>query len=219
KTLMKYITEKDHVADFGCGVGGFLPTLSSLGKTVTGIDFSAKCIDIAKKHLKKFPNIRLVVHDMTKPLRLKCDVAVAANFLLSRDAALLEKMLKNMLAPVKKGGHAIIVTPALESMLLVYRKIAELRRKHGESHTRARSYVEKQMKKDIVSLADGVLLVGGVPTKHYLGEEMEAQLQKHGFGLVERYKIEYSWDTELDNISRNEKGPYPWDWLFVGKKK
>ncbi|MCX6310864.1 MAG: class I SAM-dependent methyltransferase [Bacteroidetes bacterium] len=217
--IKKYIKKKDHVADFGCGVGGFLPLLSKVAGKISACDFSIKCIDIAKLRFAGMKNIDLFVHDLTKPLKLKCDVAVAANVLISPEPEKLKQMLKTMAATVKKGGYLIVVVPSMESSLFVYQKIMSIRMAGGESAAQAKKYIEGKINSDIISLSDGVVQVGSVPTKHYVGEEFESLLLQFKMETVDRKKLEYDWETELINPPKNLKGPFPFDWMFVAQKK
>jgi 2-polyprenyl-3-methyl-5-hydroxy-6-metoxy-1,4-benzoquinol methylase len=219
KTLKKYISKNDHVADFGCGVGGFVPLLSSCAKKVSASDFSPKCIEVAKKKFAGNNKVDFFVHDLTKPVPHKYDFAVAANVLISHQPQMLSAMLRNISASVKKGGHLVVVVPAMESSLFVFQKIMEIRTMKGEPINKARKYIEGKIKSDMISLADGVVKVGSVPTKHYIGEEFESLLQIFKMETVERQKLEYDWETELENPPTRLKGPYPFDWMFVAKKR
>jgi len=64
-----------------------------------------------------------------------------------------------------------------------------------------------------------VVKVGSVPTKHYVGEEFESLLLQFKMETVQRSKLEYVWETELENPPHGLKGPYPFDWMFVAQKK
>lgn len=219
KAIQKYVGKKDHVADFGCGVGGFIPLLLKCSKKISACDFSSKCIDVAKMKFAGKKQLNLFVHDLTKPISLKVDVAIAANVLISYQPEMLRKMLKTMSATVKKGGYLIVVVPAMESSLFVFQKIMEIRIAKGESAAKAKKYIEGKIKSDVISLADGVVKVGSVPTKHYIGEEFESLLRQFKMETVERNKLEYDWDTELVNPPKGLKGPFPFDWMFVARKK
>ena len=219
KALQKYISRKSHVADFGCGVGGFVPLLSECAKKVSGCDFSPKCIDIAKKKYAQLHHVDFYVHDLTKPLKKKYDVGVAANVLLNHESGMLKKMLENMAAAIKKGGYLIVVVPSLESSLYVYKTLVDVLVTQGDSLTEAKKYVNKKIEQDYISLADGIIKVGNVPTKHYIAEEFESQLLKFSMKVVQREKLKYPWDTEIENPPKNMKGSGPWDWMFVAKKK
>jgi SAM-dependent methyltransferase len=218
KAIRKYISKKDHVADFGCGVGGFIPLLSKCAKHVSGSDFSSKCIEIAKKKFAKKKNVDFFVHDLTKPVKKKYDVAVAANVLISHQPEMLKKMLQHIAASIKKGGYLIVVIPSLESSLYVYKTVVDVLIQQGETREASRKNVDAHIKKDYISLVDGVIKVGDVPTKHYLGEEFEAQLLKFKMKEVQRKKLQYPWDTEIESPPKNMKGSEPWDWMFVAEK-
>lgn len=218
KAIKKYVGKKDHVADYGCGVGGFIPLLMTCAHKISACDFSPKCIDVAKIKFAGKKNLDLFVHDLTQPLKLKCDVAIAANVLISHQPEMLRRMLKTMSATVKKGGYLIVVVPAMESSLFVFQKILEIRVAKGESIAKAKKYIEGKIKSDMISLADGVVKVGSVPTKHYIGEEFESLLRQFKMETVERNKLEYDWDTELVNPPKGLKGPFPFDWMFVARK-
>lgn len=219
KALRKYISKKDHVADFGCGVGGFIPLLSKCAKHVSGSDFSPKCIEVAKEKFALKKNVDFFVHDLTKPLKKKYDVAVAANVLIAHQPDMLKKMLQNLAASVKRGGYLIVVVPSLESSLHVYKTVAEVLMLQGETPEESRKSAAADMKKDYISIFDGVIRVGDVPTKHYLAEEFEAQLLRFDMEVVERKKLQYPWDTEIESPPKKLKASEPWDWMFVAKKR
>jgi 2-polyprenyl-3-methyl-5-hydroxy-6-metoxy-1,4-benzoquinol methylase len=219
KAIRKYISKKDHVADLGCGVGGFIPLLSVCGKKISACDFSPKCIEVAKKKYKKTKNTNFFVHDLTKPLKEKYDVGIAANVLLAHEPPMLKKMLQNMADSIKKGGYLIVVIPSLESSLYVYKTIVDVLIQQGETSAAAKKYVDEKIAEDYISLTDGIIKVGDVPTKHYIAEEFEAQLLKFNMEVVQRKKLKYPWDTEIESPPKNLKGSGPWDWMFVGRKK
>lgn len=217
--IKKFVKKNARVADLGCGVGGFIPLLSTCAKHVSGSDFSPKCIEIAKRKFAKKKNVDFFVHDLTKPLKEKYDVAIAANVLISHQPEMLVQMLQHIAGAIKKGGHLIVVVPSMESSLFVYHKILKIRVSRGESASKAKKYIEKKIQSDMLSLAEGIVKVGNVPTKHYLGEEFESQLLHFNMETVQRSKLEYEWETEIENPPRGLVGPYPFDWMFVAMKK
>jgi hypothetical protein len=64
----------------------------------------------------------------------------------------------------------------------------------------------------------GILLIDGVPTKHYLKEELELWLKGVGLTVEKTLKLEYPWDTEFENPPKSMQEPYPWDWLVVARR-
>lgn len=87
----------------------------------------------------------------------------------------------------------------------------KIRVSRGESASKAKKYIEKKIQSDMLSLAEGIVKVGNVPTKHYLGEEFESQLLHFNMETVQRSKLEYEWETEIENPPRGLVGPYPFD--------
>ncbi|MBI3511154.1 MAG: hypothetical protein HY064_10860 [Bacteroidetes bacterium] len=146
-------------------------------------------------------------------------MAVAANVLISHQPELLKKMIATVSGTIRRDGHFISVIPSMESILFVYQKLIELRIAAGYTSAQSRNYVGNKIKKDFISLTDGVVKVGDVPTKHFIGEEYESLLAQNKLQVVERTKAQYGWETEMDDVPKNLKGPHPWDWIFVAKKK
>ena len=68
-------------------------------------------------------------------------------------------------------------------------------------------------------LEHGIVHIDGVPTKHYLREELEASLADRGFKVLDIDKLEYPWTTEFDAPPRWMKAPFPWDWFVVARRK
>ncbi len=60
--------------------------------------------------------------------------------------------------------------------------------------------------------------IAGVPTKHYLCDEIAALLEARGLRPLEFEKIEYPWTSEFADPPRWMQAPYPWDWLCVARK-
>ena len=60
--------------------------------------------------------------------------------------------------------------------------------------------------------------IDGVPTKHFLREELEAALDARGFKVEAIEKLEYGWNTEFEAPPRWMKEPYPWDWFVTARR-
>ncbi len=77
-------------ADFGCGVGHYLPLLSKRFRVVHGIDFAEALLDQARERTRALDNVTIHRANLTSgraklPLA-KVRVAVCANVLISEDA-------------------------------------------------------------------------------------------------------------------------------------
>ena len=55
--------------------------------------------------------------------------------------------------------------------------------------------------------------VGGVPTKHYLGDELVEFLGDAGFAAEGIEKVEFPWEVELENAPNWLRPPTPCDWM------
>jgi len=63
-----------------------------------------------------------------------------------------------------------------------------------------------------------VLNIEGVPTKHYLKEELTIYLSDFGLKVLSVDKVEYAWNTEFIEPPKWMNEPYPWDWLVICRK-
>ena len=63
--LAKFIPSKDaQILDFGCAWGRHIKALGQMGyKNLTGVDFSSRLIQKARKNLRAIPNVKLYVSD------------------------------------------------------------------------------------------------------------------------------------------------------------
>jgi hypothetical protein len=64
----------------------------------------------------------------------------------------------------------------------------------------------------------GLLAIDGVPTKHWLREELEVALRAAGFAVEAVDKVEYDWSTEFSDPPKWLKAPYPWDWAVAARR-
>ena len=60
--------------------------------------------------------------------------------------------------------------------------------------------------------------IDGVPTKHWLREELQVALRAAGFVVESVDKVEYGWDTEFPDPPRWMKDPWPWDWAVAARR-
>ena len=83
--IKKYSCPAGTASDLGCGIGNFLPSLSSLFKQIIAFDISPKCIARAKETFKELPSISYRTIDLSKKrVRLpKVDFALSVNSILT----------------------------------------------------------------------------------------------------------------------------------------
>ncbi|MBU2458021.1 MAG: class I SAM-dependent methyltransferase [Planctomycetes bacterium] len=221
KLVKKYGSPAKKVNDFGCGIGHFLPLLSANFGKVNAIDISYKFIARAKKKHKHLSNIEYITADLAKPKPQleKTHFAMSVNMLIMPSLTVRLRILDVMAKHILKNGHLLLVVPSLESAMLTNFRLIQWNLRNGASpSTAARASFGKPKKSDSRYLRQGIVPIDGVPTKHYIKEELTAILRKRKLQITDLCKIGYPWTTEFASPPRWMKKPYPWDWLVAAKK-
>ncbi|MCW5906227.1 MAG: class I SAM-dependent methyltransferase [Chitinophagales bacterium] len=201
------------VMDVGCSVGKWLPLLSASFKKVYAVDIADKYIELAKANNAHLENVEYIRTDFSKA-RSKfpvCDAAVCINAILTPSYKKQINFFNNLSRVVRKGGNLILVVPSLESALYSEAMLCRWDFSDGKKKPGT-----KRHKGDVLH---GAIDIDGMPTKHFLREELAATLTLEGFEVQATEKIEYTWESEFTNPPSWLKAPYPWDWLVVAKKK
>ena len=210
-------SEKAVACDFGCGVGKFLPVLAKNFRTVYALDLSGELLEQARNNCKNLSNISFSKTDLSEnKLKLPTvDFGLCVNVLIMPSRKVRVAVFNTITKHLKAGAHLVLVVPSLESVLLSDYRLLQWNLKQGFSYEQAASDLDSDSN---VSLRQGLVEIDGVPTKHYLKEELMVFLKDKPFEVVSIEKVEYSWDTEFDSPPKWMKEPYPWDWLLVLKK-
>jgi len=206
--------------DLGCGVGLWLPVLAGLFRSVTAIDISAGLLRRAKSVHHGLGNVRFVRADVTRSLSgiPKGDVVLCVNAILTPSLATRRAMFHAAADRLRVQGHLVLVVPALESALLTKRRLIDWNVEDGMTGGTAVREALRPERDSAVGWLRGVVPVSGVPTKHYLREELEAVLKSFGLRIRALDKLEYPWRTEFADPPAWMQAPYPWDWLVVARK-
>ncbi len=193
--------------DFGCGIGRALPLLARSFDRVIAVDGSGACLERARAKTRRFGAIEFALADLARArLALpKADVALCINVALTPSARDRTRILENVARNLKRGGRLLLVVPALESDLLVRRRLAAwtgrgIREKKGER------------------VVDGIVDAGNVLTKHWTREEILLAAEDLSCRVISIERVEYGWSTELVHPPRSFREPCPWDWLGVLEK-
>ncbi|MGD9161586.1 MAG: class I SAM-dependent methyltransferase [Desulfobacteraceae bacterium] len=93
--MEKYSCSAGTASDLGCGIGNFLPVLSSLFQQIIALDISPKCIARSKARFKELTNISYRTVDLSKKrIRLpKVDFALSVNSILTPSLTRRNQML------------------------------------------------------------------------------------------------------------------------------
>ncbi len=219
KMVLSHGNKTHSAIDFGCGIGNALPMLSPLFKEVHGIDVSKNLIEIAKKH--GFKNVSFEQADLAeKSVKLpKSEFLLCCNVTISADNVRNFQMLRNAMNALNPGGTAIFVLPSLESISFATWLLLNMYQKEGvkipdipisEIHNLSAEFHHH--------FKDGIVGIDNIPTKHYLLTEIIAFFNAPKFEVQTIDRIEYDWETELDEKPKNVKAPYPWDWMVEVKR-
>ncbi len=220
--IEKYGSARCSACDFGCGVGIYLPVLSSFFKRVYAFDLSRELIKAAKKKNKNRKNIIYSAGDLARgSMKIKgVKFGVCANVLISDSYETRVKILKNILSTMSKKGRLLIVVPSLESALYANSMLFEWNINAGMGQAEAiNNGIKPEHDKGEGAVSNGLVNINGITTKHYLSEELIIFLNKYGFHVEDIEKVEYNWDTEFNRPPLWMKEPYPWDWLVLAQKK
>lgn len=216
--IKKYASRSKAVMDIGCAIGKWLPVLSPLFKKVYAIDISAKNLSIAKKMHGTLRNIEYMRVDMSgkKTKVPKCDFAICINAILTSSMKDREVFFASLSACVKKGGSIILVIPSLESYMLatIIGKQWKIDSDVSQEKVSGPAAIQKWN-----NIRQGNVEIDGVPTKHYLREELQLLLDREGFTAQDFQKIEYNWNTEFLSPPKWLKDPKPWDWMVIARKR
>ena len=208
------------VADFGCGIGKTLRLLAKRFSIVDAYDLSGKNIAIARHACRRLSNIRYHHTDLAavEGRLTKVHFAVSINVLLTPSYDVRNGILKRIGASLRPGGRLLLVVPSLESALYSDFRLLEWNLREGFAYDDARIEGLTTESKKEGAIANGIVTLDGVPTKHYLCEELQVVLRAAGLAPVHTQKVEYGWGTEFDDAPRWMRDPYPWDWMVLAEK-
>lgn len=198
------------MADFGCGVGIYLPVLGRLFGAVHGFEQSAACVDVARQKTRGQSNISVhVASSALKSWRGRFDAVLCANAAIHPRRAIWQGVLDSARALLREnGGKLILVVPALGSAKLLAR---------AERNAAEPRIIVKPDAPD----GDSGVSIDGVSTKHFTAAELRRELAARGFRAIRVQKVEYSWACHSIRPPKELSGakPWakPWDWLVTAR--
>lgn len=208
--------------DFGCGVGKFLGVLAENFGRVHAIDLSQELLEQAREKWVGLENVAYAKKDLSSGrVKLeKVDFALSVNVAIMASRRIRMGIIRTIARHLRKSAHLLMVVPSVESALLADVRLLDWNIRSGMGYERA--VAESLGDADIDqerSIRQGAVDIDGVPTKHYLREELDVIFAEEPLDIVSVEKVEYSWDTEFAEPPKWMKEPYPWDWAVLLRKK
>jgi ubiquinone/menaquinone biosynthesis C-methylase UbiE len=213
--VLRYAGKRKTAADIGCGIGRTVPMLAEHFKSIQATDISGECLAVAENRHARYRNVKYVHADLAKPLPFPAvDFALCIYVLLIASPAKRQAMMANLCATVKRGGHLLLVTPALESALYASHRLVQLNERKGMRPAVA----QRKAARDTTKLDMGIVMVDGAPTKHFLKEELHDLLTQQGMKVLELQKIDYPWAYVLEDAPPDMPAPMPWNWMALAER-
>jgi len=219
RLIRKYAGNTKHAIDFGCGIGKAFPLLAPVFKSVLATDISTTCLKQAR--VNDYENITYKKADLSRPtLRFpQVDFAFCCNVIMFPEYQKNMQMIRNLHKVLKDSGAALVVVPALESVLYASLRMIQWYGKEGVESKNIPQAELAYYDSNTVNLIEGIIKINGVPTKHYSEPEIQWLFGDAGFRITALEKIEYGWKTEFDSPPKWMGAPFPWDWLIECRKK
>ena len=204
------------VADLGCGPGSLLPLLARHFEEVIAVDYAGQLLDRARQRCRS-RKVSYACHDLSRgsELPFQVEVVCCINALIDPDSGKRLGMLRSLRSAMRKQGVAIIVVPAFESVFHVYHTLRRIRERSGTPEGLSAEEAERLMGAELQSFTDGIVRVGGTPTKYWMREELIATLAEQDLRVRRIRRVEYPWSEEIENPPHWLEGVRPWDWLVV----
>jgi len=191
KAIARHGSAREAAADLGCGTGRLLPELAGAFGRVRGYDISAKCLDIARARCANLGNVTLARANLANGARLgKVDFAVSVNVAIMPSHEARSAVLANSARCLCPGGRLLLVVPSLESELYSQFRLLQWNLTEGMTPRRAAAEEVESFTDPGASPPTGILCRDGVPTKHYLREELAVTVAGLGLEVVRLGKVE-----------------------------
>ena len=207
------------VADLGCGPGSLLPLLVRYFNDVIAVDYAEQLLNQARRRCRS-RKVRFASYDLSEGRKLpfKVEVVCCINALIDPDRNKRTGMLRSLRSVMQKKGVAVIVVPALESVFHVYHTLRMIRERAGGMDGLGLREAERMLRAEVQSFSDGIVRVGGTPTKYWMREELINCLKEQGLRVQRIRKVEYKWSEEIVNPPGWLHEAPPWDWMVLCEK-
>lgn len=217
--LDRMASKKRRVVDLGCGAGALLPQLAERFREVVGVDFSKALLRQAEAMYGQ-EGMSFSQADLTKPVAPAklFDVTVCSSVLILASRKKCRRILESVVRFTRRRGRVLITVPSLESCIHSYHTLVRLRGELGEGNGYSRKQARRSFANDVSSVLDGHVSIQGVPTKHWMREELLQSVSDAGLRVDRVRRVEFAWETEIDSPPEWLGAPYPWDWLIAATR-
>lgn len=192
---------KDSVlVDLGCGVGTFIERYGPGFHAVIGVEFAPRVIAQAIARCAAMPNVSWKTMDIpraAKEIGTRADLTVCMNVITSASAAKRAALWSSLAYVTRKGGHALVVIPSLESEWLV--------------RATTKDKLEPVRKGGLVKRDDAW-------QKHYERAELDCVFADYGFTMRRVDRAYYPWSIEGVRETAARAKNRPWDWMCLARK-
>ncbi len=192
------------LVDLGCGVGTFIAQyLGIASRTVIGVGIRRRHHRTRETALRGDGQRHLAQLGIARAasrIGRRADLTVCMNVITSSDAATRAALWKSLAAVTKKGGHALVVVPSIESDDMV----------EEEENGRKRRKTAARMK--------GLVWRSDAWQKHFAREELTADLARVGFHAKTVGKAHYPWSIEGMRETAARRANRPWDWIVLAER-
>ena len=194
-------------------MGKFTPELARAFAEVEACDLSERAIRHTRAQCDAFANVHFHCLDLASDRMPFAPVAfvLCVNVLLMPSLDERRRAWRCVVNQVDHGGCLVLVVPSLESVQMERYHAIESRLDEGVGCAEA---IRESMPSNAIAadLFQGVHVLDGVPTKHYLREELETELAAHEFSAIQVEKLRYRTPGEADPLPH-------WDWMAVAQRR
>ncbi len=218
--INRFASKESIASDFGCGIGKHLPILAMSFGTVHAIDISRNGLQVCREAYSHLDNIDYLKTDLSndKTKLGKAHFGLCINVIIMPSFRKRMAIFKTISKHLLRGGHLLLVIPSLESALYSNFRLQQWNLKNGETYAKASAAGLGTESAPNTLIPEWILSLDGVPTKHYLKEELLVLLKEQRLRVISVEKIELPWETEFIRPPKWMKEPCPWDWLVVSQK-
>ncbi|HTQ13540.1 MAG TPA: class I SAM-dependent methyltransferase [Rhizomicrobium sp.] len=189
------------LADLGCGVGTFIARYGARFSRVAGVEYAGDIVARARERCAHVDNVTWHATGIVRAARRigrRAHLTVCMNVITSSNAATRAALWRSLAAVTRRGGHALVVVPSLESDDMVEQTADPGRRRRRRRR--------------------GLVRRSGALQKHFTRDELIAALARAGFKPRRIGRARYPWSIEGMRETPRRRKNRPWDWIVLAKR-